>query len=151
MLNKIKLYIGYWLIMLSFYRYRKIFEYEWNTLKEAFKVISHPDDYNDYDVASNHILFVTTNATLRTKVDMKKKMEEREDVSYIAPCEDVVVELPFMVKRVMRGRRPSNELCKQCMRYEYCNEYHLTIGENYKPACVNVREDNTCIIDEDNL
>lgn len=38
----------------------------------------------------------------------KSKMKER--------CEDVVVELPFMVKRVMRGRRPSNELCKQCMR-----------------------------------
>lgn len=50
----------------------------------------------------------------------KSKMKEREEASYIAPCEDVVVELPFMVKRVMRGRRPSNELCKQCMRYEYC-------------------------------
>lgn len=81
----------------------------------------------------------------------KSKMKEREEASYIAPCEDVVVELPFMVKRVMRGRRPSNELCKQCMRYEYCNEYHFMIGENYKPACVNVREDSTCIIDEDNL
>ena len=44
----------------------------------------------------------------------KSKMKEREEASYIAPCEDVVVELPFMVKRVMRGRRPSNELCKQC-------------------------------------
>lgn len=43
----------------------------------------------------------------------KSKMKEREEASYIAPCEDVVVELPFMVKRVMRGRRPSNELCKQ--------------------------------------
>ena len=31
------------------------------------------------------------------------------------------------------------------MRYEYCNEYHFMIGENYKPACVNVREDSTCI------
>lgn len=72
----------------------------------------------------------------------KSKMKEREEASYIAPCEDVVVELPLMVKRVMRGRRPSNELCKQCMRYEYCNEYH---------SCVNVREDSTCIIDEDNL
>lgn len=81
----------------------------------------------------------------------KSKMKEREEASYIAPCEDVVVELPFMVKRVMRVRRPSNELCKQCMRCEYCNEYHLMIGENYEPACVNVREDNTCIIDEDNL
>lgn len=56
-----------------------------------------------------------------------------------------------MVKRVMRVCRPSNELCKQCMRYEYCNEYHFMIGENYKPACVNVYEDDTCIIDEDNL
>lgn len=110
MLNKIKLYIGYWLIMLSFYPYRKVFVWDWLTLKESF-----------------------------------------EEASYIAPCEDVVVELPFMVKRVMRGRRPSNELCKQCMRYEYCNEYHFMIGENYKPACVNVREDSTCIIDEDNL
>lgn len=52
----------------------------------------------------------------------KSKMKEREEASYIAPCEDVVVELPFMVKRVMRGRRPSN-----------------------------VYEDDTCIIDEDNL
>lgn len=69
----------------------------------------------------------------------KSKMKEREEASYIAPCEDVAVELPF------------NELCKQCMRYEYCNEYHFMIGENYKPACVNVYEDDTCIIDEDNL
>lgn len=53
----------------------------------------------------------------------KSKMKEREEASYIAPCEDVV-----------------NELCKQCMRCEYCNEYHLMIGENYE-----------CIIDEDNL
>lgn len=43
----------------------------------------------------------------------KSKMKEREEASYIAPCEDVVVELPFMVKRVMRVCRPSNELCKQ--------------------------------------
>lgn len=47
----------------------------------------------------------------------KSKMKEREEASYIAPCE--------MVKRVMRGRRPSNELCKQCMRYEYCDEDNL--------------------------
>lgn len=51
--------------------------------------------------------------------------------NYLNSLSDVVVELPFMVKRVMRGRRPSNELCKQCMRYEYCNEYHFMIGENY--------------------
>ena len=45
MLNNIKLYIGYWLIMLSFYPYRKVFVWDWLTLKESFKVISHPDDY----------------------------------------------------------------------------------------------------------
>lgn len=27
----------------------------------------------------------------------KSKMKEREEASYIAPCENVVVELPFMV------------------------------------------------------
>lgn len=75
----------------------------------------------------------------------KSKMKEREKASYIAPCEDVVVELPFMVKRVMRVRRPSNELCKQCMRYEYCNEYHFMIGENYKPACMNNYYDDSDI------
>lgn len=53
----------------------------------------------------------------------KSKMKEREEASYIAPCEDVVVELPFMVKRVMRGRRPSNELCKQCMRVVFSTQY----------------------------
>ena len=72
MLNKIKLYIGYWLIMLSFYRYRKIFEYEWNTLKEAFKVISHPDDYDSATVASNYMLFSYTNIELRRKVELSK-------------------------------------------------------------------------------
>lgn len=61
----------------------------------------------------------------------KSKMKEREEASYIAPCEDVVVELPFMVKRVMRGRRPSNELCKQCMRYEYCLETYVIRSIQY--------------------
>lgn len=28
----------------------------------------------------------------------KSKMKEREEASYIAPCEDVVVELPFYGK-----------------------------------------------------
>ena len=72
MLNKIKLYIGYWLIMLSFYRYRKVFVRDWFTLKESFKVISHPDDYDSATVASNYMLFVCTNIELRRKVELSK-------------------------------------------------------------------------------
>lgn len=72
MLNKIKLYIGYWLIMLSFYPYRKVFAHDWLTLKEAFKVISHPDDYDSATVASNYMLFSYTNIELRRKVELFK-------------------------------------------------------------------------------
>lgn len=72
MLNKIKLYIGYWFIMLSFYRYRKVFVRDWFTLKESFKVISHPDDYDSATVASNYMLFVCTNIELRRKVELFK-------------------------------------------------------------------------------
>lgn len=72
MLNKIKLYIGYWLIMLSFYRYRKVFVRDWLTLKESFKVISHPEDYDSTTVASNYTLFVYTNIELRRKVELFK-------------------------------------------------------------------------------
>lgn len=72
MLNKIKLYIGYWLIMLSFYRYRKVFVLDWLTLKESFKVISHPDDYDSATVASNYVLFVGTNIELRRKIELFK-------------------------------------------------------------------------------
>lgn len=72
MLNKIKLYIGYWLIMLSFYRYRKVFVRDWLTLKESFKVISHPEDYDSATVASNYMLFVCTNIELRRKVELFK-------------------------------------------------------------------------------
>lgn len=72
MLNKIKLYIGYWLIMLSFYRYRKVFVRDWLTLKEAFKVISHPDDYDSATVASNYMLFSYTNIELHRKVELFK-------------------------------------------------------------------------------
>lgn len=68
MLNKIKLYIGYWLIMLSFYPYRKVFARDWLTLKKSFKVISHPDDYDSATVASNYILFSCTNIELRRKL-----------------------------------------------------------------------------------
>lgn len=72
MLNKIKLYIGYWLIMLSFYRYRKVFVLDWFTLKESFKVISHPDDYDSTTVASNYTLFAYTNIELRRKIELFK-------------------------------------------------------------------------------
>ena len=73
MLNKIKLYIGYWLIMLSFYPYRKVFARDWLTLKESFKVISHPDDYDSATVASNYMLFAYTNIELRRKVELFKR------------------------------------------------------------------------------
>ena len=72
MLNKIKMYIGYWLIMLSFYRYRKVFVRDWFTLKESFKVISHPEDYDSATVASNYMLFSCTNIELRRKVELFK-------------------------------------------------------------------------------
>lgn len=72
MLNKIKMYIGYWLIMLSFYPYRKVFARDWLILKESFKVISHPDDYDSATVAANYMLFACTNIELRRKVELFK-------------------------------------------------------------------------------
>ena len=73
MLNKIKLYIGYWLIMLSFYPYRKVFAHDWITLKEAFKVISHPEDYDSATVAESYTIFAHTNVELRRKVELFKR------------------------------------------------------------------------------
>lgn len=73
MLNKIKLYIGYWLIMLSFYRYRKVFVQDWLILKETFKVISHPEDYDDETVTSSYIMFICINTELRRKVELFKR------------------------------------------------------------------------------
>lgn len=73
MLNKIKLYIGYWLIMLSFYPYRKVFAHDWITLKELFKVISHPDDYDSETVTSSYTIFAHTNVELRKKVELFKR------------------------------------------------------------------------------
>ena len=72
MLNKIKLYIGYWLIMLSFYPYRKVFVRDWLILKESFKVISHAEDYDSTTVASNYMLFACTNIELRRKIELFK-------------------------------------------------------------------------------
>lgn len=73
MLNKIKLYIGYWLIMLSFYPYKKVFAHDWLTLKESFKVISHPDDYDSETVTSSYTIFAHTNVELRKKVELFKR------------------------------------------------------------------------------
>lgn len=73
--NKIKLYIGYWLIMLSFYRYRKVFVWDWITLKESFKVISHPEDYDNETVTSSYTMFTCTNMELRRKVELFKRYE----------------------------------------------------------------------------
>ena len=73
MLNKIKLYIGYWLIMLSFYPYRKVFAHNWLTLKESFKIISHPDDYDSETVTSSYTIFAHTNVELRKKVELFKR------------------------------------------------------------------------------
>ena len=73
MLNKIKLYIGYWLIMLSFYRYRKVFVWDWFTLKESFKVISHPDDYDSETVTESYVMFTCANVELRRKVELFKR------------------------------------------------------------------------------
>ncbi len=70
MLNKIKMYIGYWLIMLFFYRYRKVFVRDWLILKKTFKVISHHDDYDSATVAASYILFSCTSAELRRKVEL---------------------------------------------------------------------------------
>lgn len=70
MLNKIKMYIGYWLIMLSFYPYRKVFVRDWLILKKSFKVISHHEDYDDATVASSYILFMCINVELRRKVEL---------------------------------------------------------------------------------
>ena len=73
MLNKIKLYIGYWLIMLSFYPYRKVFVWDWFTLKESFKVISHPDDYDSETVTESYAMFTCANVELRRKVELFKR------------------------------------------------------------------------------
>lgn len=63
-MSKIELYIGYWLIMLSYYPYRKLFPNEIATLKESFKIISHPELYDSATVSANYTIFVTTNNVL---------------------------------------------------------------------------------------
>lgn len=73
MLNKIKLYIGYWLIMLYFYPYRKVFAWDWFALKESFKVISHPDDYDSKTFIESYTTFLCANVELRRKVEQFKR------------------------------------------------------------------------------
>lgn len=73
MLNKIKLYISYWLIMLSFYSYRNLFAYDLLILKELFKIISHPDDYDGVTVIESYTRFLCINIELRRKVEIFKR------------------------------------------------------------------------------
>lgn len=67
---KIKLYICYWLIMLCYYPYRKLFPNEIAILKVSFKIISHPELYDSATVSVNYIMFVTTNDALRAMVEV---------------------------------------------------------------------------------
>lgn len=71
-MSKIKLYIGYWLIMLSFYPYRKLFPKEIITLKESFKIISHHELYDSATVIASYFIFVTTNIVLHEMVEAYK-------------------------------------------------------------------------------
>lgn len=73
MLNKIKWYIGHWLMMLSFYPYRKVFVWDWIALKKTFKVISHPNDYDSETVAASYIIFAHISVELRKKVELFKR------------------------------------------------------------------------------
>lgn len=70
---KIKLYISYWLIMLSYYPYRDVFAYELSILREAFKVISHPKRYDSATVTANYVTFVTINSALHELVEQYKR------------------------------------------------------------------------------
>lgn len=71
-MSKIKLYIGYWLIMLYFYPYRKLFPYEILTLKESFKKISHHELYDSATVTASYAIFVTTSTALHEMVEAYK-------------------------------------------------------------------------------
>lgn len=44
--------------------------WDWLTLKESFKVISHPDDYDSATVAESYTVFAHTNVELRRKVEL---------------------------------------------------------------------------------
>lgn len=76
-MSKIKLYIGYWLIMLSFYPYRKLFPKEIVALKESFKIISHHELYDSATVIASYTIFVTTNYVLHEMVEEYKRIRNR--------------------------------------------------------------------------
>lgn len=59
--------------MLSYYPYRKLFPNEIATLKESFKIISHPEDYDSATVAESYTIFAHTNVELRRKVELFKR------------------------------------------------------------------------------
>ena len=75
-MSKIKLYIGYWLIMLSYYPYRKLFPNEIATLKESFKIISHHELYDSATVIANYTIFVATNIVLHEMVEEYKRIRK---------------------------------------------------------------------------
>lgn len=77
MLNKIKLYIGYWLIMLSYYPYRKLFVRDLLILKKTFKVLSHPELYDDITISANQIQFIVTNNVLRMQIEEYKRINNK--------------------------------------------------------------------------
>ena len=77
MLNKIKLYMGYWLIMLSYYPYRKLFARDLLTLKKTFIVLSHPELYDDDTISANQILFMVTNNVLRMQIEEYKRINNK--------------------------------------------------------------------------
>lgn len=59
---------------------------------------------------------------------------KNEQLVYIAPCQEVEVELPFMVKQIVRVRKASRELCKQCL---WDPKYSMAKSE-----------DDVCVFDE---
>lgn len=73
-MSKIKLYISYWLIMLYFYPYRKLFPNEIVTLKETFKIISHHELYDSDTVSANYIIFITISNVLHEMVEEYKRI-----------------------------------------------------------------------------
>lgn len=77
MLNKIKMYIGYWLIMLSYYPYRKLFARDLLILKKAFNVLSHPELYDDATISANLILFTVTNDMLHMQIEEYKRINNK--------------------------------------------------------------------------
>lgn len=77
MLNKIKLYIGYWLIMLSYYPYRKLFVRDLLILKKTFNVLSHPELYDDITISASQIQFMVTNNVLRMQIEEYKRINNK--------------------------------------------------------------------------